>query len=100
MVNATSILVQSPSSLSESELYKFMSMVRLGGEVGNAVLEDNVRKAARLVAAYEGGRLVAVAALKVPQDSYRRTIRSRSGVDVDAKNFPFELGYLFVIPRS
>lgn len=94
------LLAQPPQSFAEAEIQDFMAMVRAGGEVGDVVLEENVRKAECLVVVRQASCLVGVAALKNPLDSYRRNIKSKAGVAVDAQDFPFELGYVFVLPSA
>jgi len=84
----------------EPEIQDFIAMVRAGGEVGDAVLEENVRNAESLAVAHQGACLVAVAALKKPKASYRTNIHAKSKVAVDAGAFPFELGYVFVLPSA
>jgi hypothetical protein len=66
------IVAQPPGIFAESEIQDVLAMVREGGEVGDAVLEENVRKAKCLVVARQDSCLVAVAALKNPKASYRR----------------------------
>jgi predicted GNAT family N-acyltransferase len=91
---------KNPESFSEDELQDFIAMVRAGGEVGDAVLEKNIRNAQCLVFLRRDSCLTGVAALKNPLQSYRDTIESKSGVSVDAKDYPFELGYVFVLPSA
>ncbi len=94
------VLARPPQSFAEAEIQDFMAMVRAGGEVGDGVLERNVRNAEYLVVVRWVSCLVGVAALKNPLDSYRQNIKSRAGVAVDAQDFPFELGYVFVLPSA
>jgi GNAT superfamily N-acetyltransferase len=94
------ILAQAPWALTEPEIQDFIAMVRAGGEVGNVVLEENVRNAQCLVVARDGLCLIAVGALKNPKTSYRKNVRVKAGVTVDVQAFPFELGYLFVLPSA
>lgn len=75
-------------------------MVRAGGEVASAVLEQNVRNAESLLTVHRGECLVAVGALKKPIATYRKLIEDKSGVTLDPGNFPFELGYIFVQPTA
>lgn len=77
-----------------------MAFVRAGGEVGNTVLEKNVRNAECLVFLRQGSCLSGVAALKNPLQSYRQKISKKTGVLVEASEFPFELGYIFVLPSA
>ena len=94
------IVAQSPGDFGESEMQDFIAMVRAGGEVGDAVLEENVRNASCLVVVRQDACLVAVAALKNPKANYRKNIYTKTGVALDAHDFPFELGYIFVLPSA
>jgi len=94
------VVAKPPSFFSEGELQDFISMVRAGGEVGGKSLEDNVRGAERLVSVRRGECLVGVAALKRPRDDYRQDTQTKSGVDLAKTSFPFEFGYLFVLPSA
>src|SRR3989338_7075829 len=94
------IVMHPPQVFAETEIQDFMAMVRAGGEVGDTVLEQNVRNAKCLVVARQASCLVGVAALKNPQASYRQSIKAKAGVAVDTQDFPFELGYVFVLPSA
>jgi GNAT superfamily N-acetyltransferase len=95
------LLQRPPSSLSKAEIQDFVAMVRAGGEVGSDVLEQNVRSAESLVTAHNKGEcLIGVAALKRPTQSYRTKIEGKSGAKLDQAGFPFELGYVFVLPSA
>ncbi|ODT14747.1 MAG: hypothetical protein ABS35_33705 [Kaistia sp. SCN 65-12] len=76
----------------------FIALVREGREVGEAVLARNVKEAEALVFAGRGPK--GVAALKNPLASYRKRIGGKSGFEIDATAFPFELGYVFVAPQA
>lgn len=90
------IVAKEGSSFSNNERQAFVAMVRAGGEVGDAVLEDNVREAKCLVFLRVGDALAGVAALKNPRGSYRARISKSCGVDLTAGDYPFELGYIYV----
>lgn len=94
------VLARDPGDLRETELQDFIALVRAGGEVGGNVLEHNVRNAATLLTVRQGACLVGVAALKNPIWSYRKTITAKSGIEITARDFPFELGYIFVLPSA
>jgi GNAT superfamily N-acetyltransferase len=90
------ITAKEAGAYSEAERQDFLRLVRQGGEVGDAVLERNVRDAKCLVFHRIGAVLVGVAALKIPQHSYRIRISASSGTEMSAASFPFELGYVFI----
>jgi len=82
------------------EIEQFIAMVLRGGEVAERPLRTNIPKAECLVFLHSDDDLIAVAALKIPQNSYRATLSSKSGVSVSTTAFPFELGYIFVVPEA
>jgi ribosomal protein S18 acetylase RimI-like enzyme len=94
------LLQRAPHALSETEIQDFIALVRAGGEVGNNVLEQNVRNAESLLTIHRGECLAAVGALKRPTSTYRDGIVSKSGVTLNQADFPFELGYIFVLPSA
>jgi hypothetical protein len=63
-------------------------------------LVERIRNSAALAFAYEDGVLAGVAALKRPQASYRRRIGAASDVALSESMFPFELGWVYVLPDS
>jgi GNAT superfamily N-acetyltransferase len=82
----------------EADRQEFMRLVQEGGEVGNIVLARNIEAARRLVFLRDNKRLIGIAALKVPQASYRKRIGTLSGAKIEEGMFPLELGYVFVVP--
>lgn len=89
-----------PTECDTATILSFIELVRVGGEVGGAVLESNVRTAHCLLRLYRDGYLSGVAALKNPLASYRQRIEDKTGVPVLPSSFPFELGYVFVLPEA
>lgn len=89
------IVCGSPSRYSSDERRIFVNLVRQGGEA--AATLERIERAKALATAWSDGRLIGVAALKRPQDSYRAKIATRAGVRLNASEWPFELGYIFVL---
>lgn len=100
MNSQKNVSAQPPDFFSEAELQDFIAFVRAGGEVGDSVLENNVRNAKCLVFLRQGDCLSGVAALKNPLLSYRKKIEKRSGKKIEVSEYPFELGYVFVLPSA
>lgn len=85
-----------PDAFSAADLQRFEELVIKGGEVGGAVLTDNIARA-RILAVYREESLIfGVAALKRPKESYRKKIEARSGMTLLKADFPYELGYIFL----
>ena len=94
------VVTKPPADFTETEIQDLVALVRAGGEVAETVLEENVKSAKCLVAARRASRLVGVAALKNPKTSYRKSVEGNSGAALSAHEFPFELGYVFVLPSA
>lgn len=94
------LIVNSPGDCSNVEIGAFIAFVRAGSEVSIRGLVEHIRGAAALVFARVDGLLVGVAALKHPQASYRRRVSSESGAQLAAADFPFELGWVYVLPEA
>jgi GNAT superfamily N-acetyltransferase len=88
------------SSFSVSDQEAFIALVLSGDEVPEHTLRTNVPCAEALIFLHDDGNLHGVAALKVPQPSYRDHIRRKSGTAVPSAAFPLELGYILVAPAA
>ncbi len=89
------IVCASPSRYTSDERATILSLIRLGGEV--AATPERIGRAKLIATAWVGGRIVGVAALKRPLDSYRSKVAERAGVKLKPSEWPFELGYVFVL---
>lgn len=89
------IVCASPSRYTSDERATILSLIRLGGEV--AAAPERIGRAKLIATAWVGGRIVGVAALKRPLDSYRSKVAGRAGVKLKPSEWPFELGYVFVL---
>lgn len=94
------LLVKSPVDCSNIEIGVFISFIRAGGEVAVQGLTERIRSAAAIVFAHVNGVVEGVAALKQPQSSYRRRVSSESATPLSATEFPYELGWVYVLPES
>jgi len=94
------LVTKQPSQCSETLILDFQVFVRAGGEVGSTALYRRIRDAKALVFLYDKGCLSGIAALKRPTASYRRKVVTKSGVSLDERMYPYELGYIFVLPSS
>ncbi len=89
-----------PDELLPDELMSFSEMVKQCDEVAPDFVETNVRNAKALVRAWAEGKLVGVAALKRPQASYRECIGRKAGVAINEDSYPYELGYVCLLPEA
>ena len=86
-----------------SETEEFVRLVIDGGAVKeeNFVREGLMRKGTKIVFAKIGDRIVGAAARKVPSEGYRTGIegQAKSGQPLPVDVYPFELGYVTVVPE-
>ncbi|MDX1578971.1 MAG: GNAT family N-acetyltransferase [Gemmatimonadota bacterium] len=91
--------LKAPADASDTECRAFARLVRLGFGPAPDHRLDRIRAASRLAYVIgEGGSLVAVAALKRPDESYRRDVFLKAGVPVRPSDVELELGWVFVTP--
>lgn len=94
------MIAKKPSDCSVEKLAAFQQLVLAGGEVANAGLEGLINDAICLVFHYtENQELAGIGALKVPRDSYKDKVFKRAKSSEDAADFPYELGWLFVVEK-
>jgi GNAT superfamily N-acetyltransferase len=96
MQQIMTLVTDTPDTFSDADLQRFEELVIKGGEVGGAVLTDNIAHALILAVYREEGTIFGVAALKRPKESYREKIEVRSGVTLLKADYPYELGYIFL----
>jgi hypothetical protein len=75
-------------------------MVRAGGEVDEDTLATRIQAAEQLVFLVQGNCLRGVAALKNPHSNYRRSVSQKTGCALNYSEFPYELGYIFIMPSA
>lgn len=89
-----------PSNCNANELADFKALVLAGGEVAAQGIEDRIRTASRLVFLSVGCCLRGIAALKRPLQNYRKEVSVKSGIPLSEEEYPFELGWVFVMPSA
>lgn len=94
------IIVKKPKECSGTELERFVNLVCAGEEVAASGLETRVRNAAFLIFLTEEQHLIGIAALKRPSLNYRRLVSEKAGVALETSVFPYELGWVYVIPSA
>ena len=94
------VTVLKPTDCENGLIGDFMSLVLAGGEVAEEGLEKRIRSAERLVLLSVCSCLSGISALKRPEQSYRKHVSSRSGVPLPQSEYPFELGWVFVMPSA
>ena len=87
----------SPEQTSKNELDQFIALVTEGGEVTKG-LKSRVMRAHSLTMINHDGKIQAVAALKIPYNSYRKKVFKKSGCQECPETFTYEIGWIYVSP--
>ena len=94
------IAAKKPNECSEAELQDFAALVRASGEVTTVEFEGRIRRAESLFFLVHDGCLKGIGAVKNPDKRYKEGVFSKAKATVQANEFPFELGWVFVLPSS
>ena len=89
-----------PQEFQPKEIDDFVAFVLAGGEVSANGLRDLVMQSPQIAFVREGECLLGVAGLKNPRESYRKKVAGASKTAIPAKDFPFELGWVFILPSA
>jgi GNAT superfamily N-acetyltransferase len=89
------VIVKHPSECTAQEIQGFASLVAVGGEVQLTGLQERIEKASLLGFAVENNDIVAVAALKRPNQNHTYDVFMSSGASLCANDYPFEYGWAF-----
>lgn len=91
---------KAPGECSDVEIGDFVAFVLAGGEVVAQGLEARVRRAERIAFLRDNSCLLGVAGLKHPSKSHRGEVAQWSGTALQEANYPFELGWVFILPSA
>lgn len=94
------IAVKKPNECSAAELQDFAALVLAGGEVTAVGLEACIKEAKTLLFLAQDGCLKGIAAVKNPENGYKERVFQKAQATVEASQFHFELGWVFVLPSS
>jgi len=89
-----------PSEFSPSEIDDFVAFVLAGGEVTPNGLRARIAQAPQIAFLRERECLIGVGGLKLPTLHHRTEVSAASNVPIPAADFPFELGWVFILPSS
>jgi len=89
-----------PFDCSKIEIKMFMDLVIKAGEVEPEGLEDRVKRAEKLIFMWEdNGELIGVAAVKRPNEKYKKRVFSKAQSKEDPQSFSFEIGWIVIDER-
>ena len=93
-------IIKAPQDCSKKELLLFKQLVLEGGEVQSQGLLGRIKLAHRLIFIEINGECVSVGALKCPNENYKNRVFLKSGVPDSGSDYQYELGYLYISPKS
>lgn len=82
------------------EVDDFVAFVMAGGQVTPHELRDRVMRASHIAFLRENDCLLGVGGLKFPDEDYREKIEGSSMIKLPPEEFPFELGWVFILPSA
>jgi GNAT superfamily N-acetyltransferase len=94
------IVAKKPTECLETELKDFAALILVGGEVTAVGLEARIKKAEALLFLVQDSCLKGIAAVKNPEKGYRQGVFQKAQATIEASEFPFELGWVYVLPSS
>jgi predicted GNAT family N-acyltransferase len=94
------IVAKKTAECSAAELKDFAALVLAGCEVTEVGLEVRIKNAETLLFLRQDGCLKGIAAVKNPKNKYKERVFQKAQATVEASQFPFELGWVFVLPSS
>jgi predicted GNAT family N-acyltransferase len=100
MRNDVEIVAGKPAEFSDAERATFVELVRAGDEVDDHGLEKKIANAHSLVFLRQEGQVRGIAAVKRPLPNYRKRIGRDARVELSDADFPYELGYIFIVPEA
>jgi hypothetical protein len=94
------VVARPPQDFSLDEIDDFVAFVLAGGEVTPNGLREHVTNSKCIAFLRSEGSLLGVAGLKRPRSTYRERVQRRSEYSLPEGAFPFELGWVFILPSA
>lgn len=99
VTNQVTFKVAQPSNFSKEEISSIMELIQSESQVTPQGLLSRIKQAKLLAVAIDKGRIIAVSALKVPNQGYKDSVFDSAGVGHLAIQFPLEMGWKVVSPE-
>ncbi len=98
--SAQAICSGPPKDFLPQDIDDFAAFVSAGGEVTGLGLKDRISAAACLSVLRINGCLLGVGGLKSPERSYRKQVAKNSKTALSREEYPYELGWVFILPSA
>ena len=89
-----------PGEFEPEEIDDFVAFVLAGGEVIPQGLRERVTNSVQIAFLREGGCLLGVGGLKRPSANHREEVEAGATTQLDEEAFPYELGWVFILPSA
>ena len=89
------INLRNPAECSNEDIQSFCKLVLDGDQVPGDGLSGRVKACLLLGFAYEGKELIAITAVKNPNEQYKNGVFMNAGVPELSNEYPYEIGYAF-----
>lgn len=86
------------SEFNPTKIEEFKKLVLSEGRVREQTLPGLMERATRLVMLFDAGQVIGTAAIKAPDDDYRRRVFRKTGLAEQESKYPCELGWVVVHP--
>jgi hypothetical protein len=97
---APKVCAASPGKFQPKEIDDFVAFVLAGGEVTSHGLKARIVRAECISYLRNDDCLLGVAGLKSPDQGYRARVEKHSETKLPEKEFPYELGWVFILPSA
>ena len=92
------IKVVAPASLEPFEFEQIVDLISSGGEVASNLIESGISRAKLISFATVDNKIVSVAVIKTPLNTYRDRVFSKAGMTDLASKYDAEVGYSYTDP--
>lgn len=89
--------IRETSNCNKQEIENFHQLVLNGGQVEVSGLRNRIRRAKLLAFHYEKNTLVAITALKRPNETYKKDVFRKAGVSEESDKYNLEVGWAFTV---
>lgn len=93
------VVVKPPSEYTADEIQAFKDMILREWQVSDEGLDSRIAACKVLVMIYAPEGLIATGAAKKPYSSYSKKVFSKAGLPGQERDYDFELGYIYVLPK-
>jgi predicted GNAT family N-acyltransferase len=91
------ITIKKPSECSKKEIKNFYELALKGEQVDKEGLLARIGNARYLAFWSNDDKIVSIAALKIPNESYKKDVFKKAGINKESERYDLELGYAVTV---